>query len=291
MAGANTAIIANDYNAIQSKIANVLGTGSQDFGYGQSVSSSQVARDIKITVDQWNALRNDLLKARQHQTGVNEGSNLITPTNSTTIKEIDRYYYNAFSDLIVTNRLICNEATVETLHSVIRTAQWGSTITQTVTITFSSSDAARYFFNAGGKFQFSSTFKNYTSDGSLLVNQSWETLLDNMRTISFGAYATTTTGTGTPQPIGFYNLTSTNQLVFTKLVEPGNQYSPNQYDLYARISGPRVIFTPTWSYTSSGHGPILENANGTLTSLTAIYRPSGSNVSIPAPNSSTTNID
>mgnify|MGYP003351249917 CR=1 FL=1 len=91
MAGANTQIIANDYNAIQSKIANVLGVGSQDFGYGQVVQSSQVARDIKITVDQWNALRNDLLKARQHQTGINEGSNLITPTNSTTIKEIDSY--------------------------------------------------------------------------------------------------------------------------------------------------------------------------------------------------------
>ena len=69
MAGFGTSIIATDYNAIQSKISNILGTGSADYGYGQALASSQVARNNKITVTQWNNLRNDLLKSRQHQTG------------------------------------------------------------------------------------------------------------------------------------------------------------------------------------------------------------------------------
>lgn len=290
MAGANTLIIANDYNIIQNKIAAVLGVGSQDFGYGQTLQSSQVARDVKITVSQWNALRNDLLKARQHQTGQDEGALLTIPTTSITIKETDRFDYNKLADTITTNRLVCNEASVEQLHSVVRTSPWGATITHTVTVTFSSEDAGRYFFNAGGKFRFASSFTDFTNDVSLLVNQSWATLLANMQTISFGAYSTSTIGTGIPQTIGYYNLTTNNQLVFTKLVEPGNQYSPNQYDLYARKNGTQLIFTPTWSYTSTGTGPQLELANGRLTSTVSIYRPSGNNVSIPAPGSTTTSI-
>jgi hypothetical protein len=35
-------ITAAQYNGLQSRIDQVLGTGSGDFGYGNSVSSSQV---------------------------------------------------------------------------------------------------------------------------------------------------------------------------------------------------------------------------------------------------------
>ena len=118
MAGFGTQIIATDYNAIQSKISNILGTGSVDYGYGQSVTSAQVARNNKITVTQWNALRTDLLKARQHQTGNDESGLLVLPTTSTTIKEVDRSAYNSFADTITTNRLTtppANQGTLATL--------------------------------------------------------------------------------------------------------------------------------------------------------------------------------
>ena len=36
-------VTASRYNAIQTKVANVLGTGSGDKGYGQSVTYSQVS--------------------------------------------------------------------------------------------------------------------------------------------------------------------------------------------------------------------------------------------------------
>jgi hypothetical protein len=38
MAGQNTLVVASDYNAIQTKTALVLGTGSGDYGYGQTGS-------------------------------------------------------------------------------------------------------------------------------------------------------------------------------------------------------------------------------------------------------------
>jgi len=290
MAGFGTQIIATDYNAIQSKISNILGTGSADYGYGQTVASAQVARNNKITVAQWNNLRNDLLKARQHQTGNDETGLLVFPTTSTTIKEVDRSAYNTFADIITSNRLTTPPATQGSLGNftpVTRTSPWASTISHTVTVTFASADDARFYFNSGGNFKFSASFTNYTNDTSYLVNRSWYTLLTNMGIISMSAITTTNTGTGTPQNIGWYNLTTTNQLIFTKLVDAADsQYSPNQYDLYARrnAGSTQVIFTPTFSYTSAGAGGYAyEPANGTLTSIPQQYYATGSNVSITPP--------
>ena len=129
MAGFGTQIIATDYNAIQSKISNILGTGSVDYGYGQAVTSSQVARNNKITVAQWNALRNDLLKARQHQTGNDESGLLVLPTTSTTIKEVDRAAYNTFADIATSNRLTIPPATQGSLANftvATRTSPWSN---------------------------------------------------------------------------------------------------------------------------------------------------------------------
>ena len=297
MAGFGTSIIATDYNAIQSKVNNVLGTGSADYGYGQTVTSAQVARNNKITVAQWNSLRNDLLKARQHQTGNDEGGLLVLPTTSTTIKEVDRAAYNTFADTITTNRLTTppsSQGSLLTLATVNRTSPWASTISHAVTITFASADAARFYFNSGGNFKLSASFTNYTNDTSYLVNRSWATLLTNMGIITLSANTTTNTGTGTPQNIGWYNLTTTNQLVFTKLVDAtDSQYSPNQYDLYARrnAGSTQIIFTPTFSYTAAGAGGYaLEPANGTLTSLTQEYYATGPNVSITPPTASSSGL-
>ena len=290
MAGFGTQIIATDYNAIQSKISNILGTGSVDYGYGQAVTSSQVARNNKITVAQWNALRNDLLKARQHQTGNDESGLLVLPTTSTTIKEVDRAAYNTFADIATSNRLTIPPATQGSLANftvATRTSPWSSTISHTITVSFGSADAARFYFNSGGNFKFSASFTNYTNDTSFLVNRSWATLLANMGIISMSANTTTNTGTGTPQNIGWYNLTTTDQLIFTKFVDAADsQYSPNQYDLYARrnAGSSQVIFTPTFSYTAAGSGGYAyEPANGTLTSIPQYYYATGSNVSITAP--------
>jgi len=293
MAGLNTAILATDYNTIQSKVNNILGTGSGDYGYGQLVTSSQVARTNRITVAQWNALRNDLLKARGHQTSLNESGALVIASTTTRIREADRAAYSLFADTITINRLVSppsDQASLTTLQTVTRTAPWATTISHQVTVSFASEDAARFFFNSGSAIKFSSSMTGFSAGVSLLVNQSWATLLQNMGIISFNAYSTTKTGTGTAQSIGFYNLTTTNQLVFTKLVEAGNQYTPNQYELYAKKIGNTVVFTPTWSYISDGNYGNFESADGTLTSLIQAYTATGANVSVTAPTSSTTTL-
>jgi hypothetical protein len=297
MAGQGTKIVATDYNSIQAKINLVLGTGTANFGYGQVVTSSQVSPNNNVTAAQWNALRNDLLKARQHQTGLNEGGNLTLPTTSITVKESDRATYNSFADVITFNRLAtppASQATLSTLNTVVRTNPWAASINHAVTMNFVSADAARAFFNTGSNLKFSASFTDFTTDTSLLVNQSWATLLTNMGIITFNANTTTNTGTGIAQNIGFYDLTTTNQLIFTKFVEASTpSYSPNQYDLYVRrgSNAAQIIFTPTFSYVSGGPGGYAnEPANGNLTSLVQVFYATGSNVAVAPPTTASTTL-
>jgi hypothetical protein len=81
-AGVGQKIDAGDYNAIRNKVASILGVGSGQSGYGQSVISGQVVAGNKINLSEWLNLRSDLRTARQHQTGVDESANLTIPTTT-----------------------------------------------------------------------------------------------------------------------------------------------------------------------------------------------------------------
>jgi hypothetical protein len=112
MAGRGTRATATDFNNIQSTLNSVLGLGSGTQGYGQTVTSAQVASGAVITVAQWTTLRNDLVKARTHQTNGPIGSGaanipanigglcnqLEIVTSSTIISEDIRNQYNVFTN-------------------------------------------------------------------------------------------------------------------------------------------------------------------------------------------------
>jgi len=286
MAGQNTLIIATDYNTIQSKISLVLGVGSSDYGYGQSVSSNQVAAGQKISVTQWNNLRTDLLKARQHQTGLDETGNLTQPTTSVKIIEADRAAYNSMADSATTNRLAIPPPTQATRENLItpavRTAAWNGIITHTITVNFADATAARSFFNAGSAIEFTASRAGGTSGTK---NTSWSTLLTNMGRVSFGYTTTTATGTGSTSATGYYDLSSSDQVIFSKATETPT-YSPNTYRVLARTgtSAAQVIFTVQFRDDSSPGGfGIDEDVDGTLTSTVQVYRASGVNVSVALP--------
>lgn len=314
MSGQNTLILANDYNVIQSKIALLMGSGSGTTGYGQSLASSQVGQSDKITVSQWNNLRNDIVRCRQHQTGTTIGSlapedvgyvsgtNLPIPTTSKQVKETWRSAYLAMATDCETNKLTApppsSEATrADLVAQQIRTTQWNGRITQTVVVTFPTSDDARYFFNSGGQIEFSAD----RSGGSAgLKNVTWTTMLTNMGTIKMNYDATVCSGTGFPSSIGWYDLTDSDNLIFEKDA-PSGAYAPNKYFIYARVNSTldrRIAYFTIWfaddsaappSYPDPGFG-IDENVDGTLVSTVQVYRASGSNVSRPVPPASTTPI-
>jgi hypothetical protein len=304
MAGVNTNILAADYNTIQSSIGQVLGSGSGQFGYGQTVLSSQVAVNQKITALQWQNLYNDLIAARTHQAGGDQTTNLNYPTTSRTVRESDRSAYKTFADTIATNKLATppsGQATSES-YSVAQKGtsgapvSWNGIITHQVTFTWSSYDAARYFFNSGGQIYFSASFQAGTNT---LKNNSWATMLNNMGTITFNATGVSYTGSATgviaATSTGFYTVrgqTAGTDIQFFQKNTESPTYTPNDYRIYASLNGPgnvltfKILFEDTSTAPASTPDPgygIDEDVYGALTSTVTGYRATGSYVSVAGP--------
>lgn len=309
MAGQNTSILASDYNTIQTKIARVLGStvNDGDYGYGQTVTSSQVDTTKTIKVDQWLNLQNDIAKARSHQTGQDESfSSLQTPTTSKKVSESIRSAMLTKATDADTNRLTISAlkaSEVDIISPVIRSTAWNGNISHLVNVTFTSYDAARYFFNAGGQIRFSATLAGGTSASVNTKDWQWAQMFSAMTSVNFGAYQTTCVDTSSTSIVtpnaGFFYMDTTSRQIYNKAAPGSSAYGLNDYFLYARFTNANrnvLEFYITLadssvappSYPDPGFG-IDENVTGTIYSYCKAYYPSGAgNVYIPAPPASAT---
>ena len=73
-------ITAARYNNLQGRVATIMGTGSGDEGYGQSLNSSQVAVSEKVTATHMALLFNDLAAGRIHKTNTSPSEIAIINT-------------------------------------------------------------------------------------------------------------------------------------------------------------------------------------------------------------------
>jgi len=99
------------------------------------------------------------------------------------------------------------------------------------------SDHRRHFFNAGGEIQIKSDITN--GNGGQKDND-WNTLVGNTGTISMSSTTTTSTISGTPEAVGFWDLTTTYQTIFTK---NGSQaeYAENYYRIRAKLQSTNAV--------------------------------------------------
>ena len=210
------------------------------------------------------------------------------PNTGILVKYSDWNAYYQYAQLIQTNALVqppAGQASLATLSSSQRTTAWNGTINHTVTLNFGSNANARYYFNSGSNIQFSANLTNIPVDGSQAKGNDWATLLSNMGTITMNYNSTTNTGSGTPaSSIGFYQLTTSPQTLFTKATSSPT-YTPNQYDIYGQVDGTGSIVTFTISFQDLSGQPNApwgtdENVEGTLTSTVQGYYASGSNVTV-----------
>ena len=159
-----------------------------------------------------------------------------------------------------------------------RTAAWNTDIAHVVRVDFTTADARRNYFNAGGTIKFEATL---ASAGDAKSND-WASMLTAMGTISMGYTATTSTGSGTVSSIGNFDLTSSYQTIFRK---PGTGvYAANDYYVYAKAnSATQLEFTLQFQEEAAGNPNFDEQVNGTLVNSVKFKRPSGSYVTLPAP--------
>jgi len=304
-------ITAARYNDLQAKVANILGNGSGEQGYGQTLTSSQVAAETVIDSQHMSDLYTDMVKCRVHQVGsvpqsiatVSVG-NVIEEDSSDTGTARGIVQYEALADTIVDDKDL--NYTADTSQSTItaskvastRTASWAGVVDHIVTVTWPSADARRHFFNAGGEIRFTADLDPDVSNGK---NNDWNNLLSQMGVVSFKAQTCTSNGTspGTSFNLGNFDITSTDQLVFQK--DGSGVYAENDYNIKVKeLSALQLQFTIQFRDDDAGDdagdsnndgaiNPIDESVTGTLESVVGERLPTGANVSLSTPAYATTN--
>lgn len=301
-------ITAARYNTLQSTVANVMGNGAGQFGYGQVLASSQVAADTTIDSGHMSTLYTDLINARVHQVGSVPNSlasiaagDVIEEdaTDTGTAKGI--LQYEDLATLIETNKDVIY--TADTSQSTItanktttsRTNSWSGIVDHIATVTFASADVRRHFFNAGGEIRFTADLDPASSNGK---NNDWNSLLANMGTVLFKSENCTSVGSspGTSFNIGNFDMTATDQLIFQK--DGTGVYTENDYNIKAKeLNSTTIQFTIQFRDDDVGDdtnndgafNPQDESVTGTLQSVVGERLPTGSRVSLTSPTFNTTN--
>jgi hypothetical protein len=145
------------YTAVTKNAAYVMGVGSGNVGYGQDVSAINTVGAVVVSAVQWAGLLTTVNRALGHQSGA--GAQLSVPTITA-------------GGVITYSNILKTAVTTINTNTALATAT-GSTLTGTAgtmsravvgtaasssfidtNVLFSSAQAARYFFNAGGRINF-----------------------------------------------------------------------------------------------------------------------------------------
>lgn len=258
MAGVNQKIRKVDYNTVQSDINTILGTGSGNFGYGQPILSSQVSESNSVTVNEYAALRFDIINAYKHLF-----NSLPPDVDAQTIGATVRFdsvapdaapisYWQSVVTSISTNRLALavsgQRATIN--HGTTNfSSAWGSSapvgstpqLTCQVDVEWPTSEQARHFFNTGSSIQFTSS---RTGGSTSAQNTSWTTLLSTAGARIFGA---NTPGTGTSPNDGQNWFRARNTADTWSNSTASSPYALNEFKITVQTTD-----TPTVSSNSTG---------------------------------------
>jgi hypothetical protein len=263
-------IEATDYNGFVSTTAganvnNVWSTGSGDAGWGQSAVAT-VSPAGTITATQWATLVNTI-SSMASQTGTTITSR-VAPVAGNTIEILAAL--NTDLTNITANRqnAVANGTQftgwtgTNSKTAATSGATW--TITFVNTVTFASADAARYFFNAGGRIKIDVS-KTATGD---LGDPEWNDLANTLcgdifitggtatQTIAAANYTGTTKvgGTGTPNILltgtGFNDLAAgaAATIVYKQFADTA-PYTANfiQHSIAKGAGSDTLVITTLWS--------------------------------------------
>lgn len=215
-----TIIQASYYNSLQTIVLGILGPA----GYNQTLASAQLSSGAIVTSGHWNNLRTDLNAIQTIQAGSPFSSATLPAIVTGTI--IYAATINLYDAAVATvqagyagNLILVNNAFSDT-----RTASWPTEIDDEVTISFADATASEYFFSTNGELRLalSQTTNANTTDAA------WVNNAISIGTVVFNKSTTTRTGTGgTPLAIGWNNLTTSYQTIFSGVNLVVNSYYSN----------------------------------------------------------------
>jgi hypothetical protein len=263
-------IQAADYNGfadtnVGANVNATWGTGVTSAGYGQTAIAT-VSVAGTVTATQWATLVNNIASMAAHQGTTITARSAPVATNLIQIlaavnTDITSCYNNR-GNAVANGTQFTGYTGTNSKTAATSGATW--TITFTNTVTFASADAARYFFNAGGRIKIDVS-KTSTGD---LGDPEWNDLANTLcgdifitggdysQTIAGTAYTGTTKvgGTGTPNTLatttGWFDLTAgaADTIVYKQFADTA-PYTSNfiQHSIAKNAGSTTLTITTLWS--------------------------------------------
>jgi hypothetical protein len=247
-------IQASDYNsfvgsspgATPNTLNAVWAVGSSAAGYGQSALGTVAVGQI-VGAAEWANLVNRTSSAASHQ------SSSITSVSAPTAGATITYNANVVTNLstIYSNRLNAVSQSGTSANTATYGGTWLNAITFTHTVNFSSGDAARYFFNAGGQLAITCSHPGGSGINLLLNN-----LASNIGTVVLSSPTSgaaviagtsyngvTRVGGGGNSPSistnsGYYSWSTSNANIFYQTASTGpSGYLSTNINIFVRTNG------------------------------------------------------
>lgn len=289
--GVGDIIESADFNRVHDKVVEILGTSSSgSYGYGQTIQSSRVDASKKVSVDGWTKLQYDLITISRHQTGTiptlplpEPGKKIVFNSTTAPVNRFENFVANLDNNRFNINSSFLRDGVFA---SQDITVAWKESLSITGFVTWSSAQAARHFFNLGGRIRVTSVKSQGTRTGGSqtirLQNLSWENLL-NSRVDDLIAIPTTTS-----DPIDRYSWyrLDNNTTVASVSVAASGDYEQNRYNLYAYTpdstdnrTGNSKQLAVTFEFLD-GHTPdggsTLDGVDGNMKVQLQVMKPQGS---------------
>lgn len=266
-------IQATDYNGfadttVGANVNATWGTGVTSAGYGQT-GISTVAAAGTVTATQWATLVNTIASMASHQgTTITARTAPVTGNTISILSAVNTDITNCYNNrgnAVANGTQFTGWTGTNSKTAATSGASWSITFTNTVT--FASADAARYFFNAGGRIKIDVS-KTSTGD---LGDPEWNDLANTLcgdifitggaysQTIAGVAYTGTTKsgGTGTPSTLatttGWFDLTGTPTIVYKQFADTA-PYTSNF--IQHSLSATATVLTITTLWSNSDSDPI-----------------------------------
>lgn len=245
---AGDTILDDEYNNFASSssspfgINHVIGTGSGNYGLGQTTISTVTAGNT-VTAAQWNSLFSAMDNLANHTedtltstTAKSAGDNVavisaLTTDLATLATSVSNGCPNASGGL----------TTSSALQNADSGTRWTANHTTELTVNFSNANEMRWFFNAGGKVRVSTSRQGNGGSSATSKDTSMDQLISALGTIAIGSQATTRSGSGETLTTdglanGFHDL-GTSYTTLIRLTQDGAGYTSMFIDVQAKLNG------------------------------------------------------
>jgi hypothetical protein len=236
---ASSKITKDTFNAIQVKIASILGapdSGIVDLGYNLTVSSSQVQTGAIVYGADVNRAIGDLNTIVQHQTGNQTDLSLFSPGQIIGIDDLTQFSSITTSAVTNRNKVGPSLLAVTASDSYSNGDTWSTSRQHSATLDWGSNANFRGWANSGG---FISVSAGFSGGSGTPQTGAWATLLNSVGTIVISgdaAIQNNNSRAGTFPNGGLYNIIQNGQspghdgLMF-RLLSTEAHYTSNAYAL------------------------------------------------------------